>query len=91
MLLPVAWTLFAVACVAGFVMVAAYWLDIGERDDLSARRRLAWRAGVLAFPVTIPLYAFAGGPGWPRVLQVGAFVPLVAVALFLAFLTGTFT
>ncbi|MFN2483659.1 MAG: hypothetical protein ABR509_01810 [Candidatus Limnocylindria bacterium] len=91
MLLPVAWTLFALACVGGFLMIAAYWLDIGERDDLSRRRRLAWRAGVLGFPVTIPLYAFGGGPGWPLVLRVGAFVPVLALALFFGFLAGAFT
>jgi hypothetical protein len=84
-MLPVVWTLFAVLAVGGFLMIAAYWLDVQERPDLSVRARIGWSAGVLLFPLTIPLYAFAGGPGWPAFLRGASLVPGVALALFLAF------
>jgi hypothetical protein len=90
-MLPVVWTLFAVLAVAGFVVIAAYWLDVQDRPDLDARARIGWSAAVLAFPVSIPVYAFAGGPGWPLALRLGSFVPALAVALFLAFAFGAFS
>jgi hypothetical protein len=89
-MLPVIWTAFAVLAVGGFLMIAAYWLDVQDRPDLTFRARLAWSAGVLLFPVTIPAYAFAGGPGWPTVLRVASFVPAVALVLFFAFVFGAF-
>lgn len=90
MMLPVIWTVFAVLAVGGFLMIAAYWLDVQDRPDLTLRGRLAWSAGILLFPITIPAYAFAGGPGWPAFLRVASFVPAVALALFLAFVFGVF-
>jgi hypothetical protein len=87
-MLPLVWTLFAVFAVGGFLMIAAYWLDIQDRPDLSLRARIGWSAGILLFPLTIPAYAFAGGPGWPTFLRVGSLVPAVAVALFLGFVFG---
>jgi hypothetical protein len=88
--LPVIWTLFAVAAVAGFIVIAAYWLDVRERPDLSPRARLAWSAGIVLFPVAIPGYAFLADPGWPAVLRIGAFVPAFALLLFAGFVTGLF-
>ena len=90
-MLPVIWTLFVVLAVGGFLMIAAYWLDVQDRPDLSTRARLGWSAGVLLFPLTIPLYAFAGGPGWPLALRIGSAVPAVAMILFAAFVTGAFS
>jgi hypothetical protein len=90
-MLPVVWTLFAVLAVGGFLMIAAYWLDVQDRPDLSTRARMGWAAGVLLFPLTIPLYAFAGGPGWPTSLRLGSLVPAVAVILFAGFVTGAFS
>ena len=90
-MLPVVWTLFAVLAVGGFLMIAAYWLDVQDRPDLSTRARMGWAAGVLLFPLTIPLYAFAGGPGWPTALRLGSLVPAVAVILFAGFVTGAFS
>jgi len=90
-MLPLIWTLFAVLAVTGFVVIAAYWLDVQDRRDLGTPARVAWSAAVLAFPVSIPLYAFAGGPGWPRALRAASFVPAIALALFLAFAFGAFT
>ena len=90
MLLPVVWTLFVVLAVAGFLMIAAYWLDVQDRPDLGAAGRAGWSAGVLLFPITIPVYAFAGGPGWPLALRIGSVVPAVAVGLFLGFVFGAF-
>jgi len=89
-MLPLIWTLFAVLAVGGFLMIAAYWLDIQDRPDLSLRARIGWSAGVLLFPLSIPAYAFAGGPGWPAFLRVGSLVPAVAVTLFLGFVFGVF-
>ena len=89
-MLPLIWTLFAVLAVGGFLMIAAYWLDIQDRPDLSARARIAWSAGALLFPLTIPAYAFAGGPGWPAFLRLASLVPAIAVALFLGFVFGVF-
>lgn len=89
-MLPVIWTAFALAAVGGFLMVAAYWLDLNERHDLSRRARLAWLAGILAFPVTIPAYAFTPGSRWPPLLRVAAFIPLLAIALFLGFALSIF-
>jgi hypothetical protein len=90
-MLPVIWTLFAVLAVGGFLMIAAYWLDVQDRPDLTFGRRVAWSIGVLLFPLTIPAYAFAGGADWPPFLRAASFVPIVAVALFLGFVFGVFT
>lgn len=84
------WGLFAVLAVGGFLMIAAYWLDVADRPDLSFRSKLAWSAGIVLFPVTIPAYAFAGGPGWPTFLRIASVVPAIAVALFLGFVLGVF-
>jgi hypothetical protein len=89
-LLPLAWTLFAVSAVGGFLVLAAYWLDVQDRPDLPRRRRIAWSLAVLAFPITIPFYAFRGGPGWPPVLRAAAFIPAVALILFMGFVLGVF-
>lgn len=90
-MLPLIWGLFAVLAVGGFLMIAAYWLDVADRPDLSSRAKLAWSAGVLLFPVTIPAYAFAGGPGWPTFLRIASIVPAIALGLFLAFAFGAFS
>ena len=82
------WTVFVVLAVGGFLMIAAYWLDVQERPDLSARGRIGWSAAVVVFPVSIPIYAFAGGPGWPLFLRVASVLPAIAFALFLAFAFG---
>jgi hypothetical protein len=87
-LLPLVWTLFVVLAVISFGMIAAYWLDVQDRQDLSRRRRMGYSLAAVVFPLSIPIYALAGGPGWPRVLRVAAFVPMLALALFLAFLFG---
>ena len=91
MLLPVVWTAFALSAVAGFLMIAAYWLDLRERDDLSRRARLGWLLGIIVFPVSIPAYAFSSGARWPRFLRVTAFIPIVSLALFFGFLFGAFS
>jgi hypothetical protein len=88
MLLPLLWTVFVVLAVIGFGMIAAYWLDVQDRPDLTYWRRVGYSVAVIAFPVTIPLYALSSGARWPRVLRFGAFVPMVALALFFAFLFG---
>jgi hypothetical protein len=88
--LPFIWTLFALSAVAAVVMVAAYWLDVQDRSDLSFRARVAWSAGALLFPISIPVYAFAGGAGWPVGLRIASFVPAVALALLGGFATGAF-
>ncbi len=90
-MLPVIWTVFAVLAVGGFLVIAAFWLDVQDRPDLSFRAKLGWSAGVLLFPVTIPAYAFAGGPGWPVFLRVASIIPAAAFALFLGFVFGAFT
>jgi hypothetical protein len=90
-MLPVIWTAFALSAVGGFLMVAAYWLDVQDRSDLSLRRRIAWSAGTFLFPLTIPLYAFRGGAEWPTFLRVAAFLPAVALALFVGFAFRLFT
>ena len=87
-MLPVVWTIFAVCAVGGFITLAAYWLDVQDRRDLSRRRRVGYSLATVAFPVTIPIYALAGGAGWPRPLRIAAFVPPIALALFVAFLFG---
>jgi hypothetical protein len=89
--LAIVWTLFAVLAVLGFVMIAAYWLDVQDRPDLSWRARVGWSFAIFLFPVAIPTYAFAGGPSWPLALRIGSLVPGVALALFLAFAFGFFT
>lgn len=89
-MLPVIWGLFAILAVGGFLMIAAYWLDVADRPDLSFRSKLAWSAGIVLFPVTIPAYAFAGGPGWPTFLRAASIVPAIAVALFAGFVLGAF-
>ncbi|MDQ2934806.1 MAG: hypothetical protein M3R49_07455 [Chloroflexota bacterium] len=89
-MLPLIWTLFAVSAVAGFIMIAAYWLDLQDRADLSRRQRVGWSAALLLFPVSIPAYAFFGGPAWPTFLRAASFIPALALALFLGFLRGLF-
>ena len=90
-MLPVVWSAFAVCAVGGVLMLAAYWLDVQDRTDFTLRRRLAWSLGAFVFPLTIPLYAFRGGGGWPTFLRVAAFLPAVALALFAGFAFGLFT
>jgi hypothetical protein len=90
-MLPVIWAIFAVLAVGGFLMIAAYWLDVQDRPDLSVRGRIAWSAAAFIFPLAIPIYAFAGGAGWPRFLRAASIVPLLAVALFLGFVFGAFS
>jgi hypothetical protein len=77
--------------VGGFITIAAYWLDVQDRPDLSFRQRVAWSVGLLLFPIVIPAYAFLGGPDWPRVLRVAAFLPALALALAACFATGVFS
>ena len=90
-LLPVVWAVFAISAVGAFIVIAAYWLDIQDRPDMTFRRRVAWSAGTLLFPVTIPLYALIGGPAWPTGLRILAFLPAFALALFVGFVLGAFT
>jgi hypothetical protein len=90
MWLPVIWTLFALCAVAGFIMIAAYWLDVRDRPDLGRGSRLAWSAAVLLFPFSIPAYAFAGGSGWPPFLRAASLLPAVALVLFFGFVFGVF-
>lgn len=90
-MLPVIWTLFAVLAVGGFLMIAAYWLDVQERPDLGTGARIGWSAAVLVFPFSIPAYAFAGGPGWPTFLRIASLVPAIALVLFFGFVFGFFT
>jgi len=90
-MLPIVWTLFVVFAVGGFLMIAAYWLDVQERPDLGVGARIGWSAAIFAFPISIPLYAFAGGAGWPPFLRVASIIPAVAVTLFLGFVFGVFT
>jgi hypothetical protein len=90
MLLPLIWALFAIMAVGGFLVIAAYWLDVQDRPDLTRRARIAWSAAALVFPVSIPAYAFLGGAGWPAFLQAASFVPAFALALFFGFAFGVF-
>lgn len=90
MVLPIVWGVFVILAVGGFLMIAAYWLDVQDRPDLSTRGRIGWSAAVLLFPITIPIYALAGGAGWPRFLRLASVVPAIAVALFLGFVFGAF-
>lgn len=87
-MLPLIWALFAICTVGGFITIAAYWLDVQDRPDITFRARVAWSIGIFLFPVTIPAYSLLGGPGWPRFLRVAAFLPAAAVVLFFAFRTG---
>jgi hypothetical protein len=89
-MLPVIWAAFAITAVGGFIVLAAYWLDVQDRPDLSFRARVGWSLAVVLFPVTVPAYAFRGGAGWPPFLRAASFVPAVAIALFLGFLFGLF-
>jgi hypothetical protein len=90
-MLPVIWSVFALCAVGGFLMLAAYWLDVQDRPDLTFRGRVAWSAGTFIFPVTIPIYAFAGGADWPAFLRAAAFLPAIALGLFFLFLFGLIT
>ncbi len=90
-MLPVIWALFAVLAVGGFLMIAAYWLDVQDRPDFGVRSRIAWSAAVLVFPISILAYAFAGGAGWPGFLRGASIVPARAVVLFLRFVLGLFS
>lgn len=89
-MLPVIWALFAVLAVGGFLMIAAYWLDVQERPDLRARARMGWSAAVFLFPIAIPVYALWGGAGWPPFLRWASVVPAIALALFFGFVFGAF-
>jgi hypothetical protein len=86
--LPFVWALMVFAVVGGFVMIVAYWLDIQDRVDLKPRARMGWSAGILVFPISIPLYALVGSPQWPPLLKLAAFIPAVALLLFLLFVFG---
>jgi hypothetical protein len=87
-LLPLVWTIFVLLAVISFVMVAAYWLDVQDRPELTFRRRVGLSAALALFPLAIPLYANFGGAGWPRVMRIASFIPIIALALFASFLFG---
>lgn len=87
-MLPFTWALMVLLVVGGFVMIVAYWLDIQDRPDLRPRARMGWSAGILLFPISIPLYALVGGAQWPPLLKVAAFIPAIALVLFLLFVFG---
>ncbi|MBA3688012.1 MAG: hypothetical protein H0W81_04180 [Chloroflexi bacterium] len=87
-MLPVIWAVFTVCMVGGFITIAAYWLDVQDRPDLTVRQRIGWSLGIVLFPIVIPAYALLGGPGWPRPLLVGAFLPAVALAMAGGLATG---
>lgn len=87
-MLPFAWALMVFAVVGGFVMIVAYWLDIQDRTDLRPNAKIGWSAAVLVFPISIPLYALVGGPHWPPLLKAAAFIPAIALTLFLLFVFG---
>jgi hypothetical protein len=91
MWLPLIWTLFALCAVAGFIMIAAFWLDVRDRPDLTSGRRLAWSAAILLFPISVPLYAFFGGPGWPAFLRGASLLPAAALVLFFGFVFEVFS
>ena len=90
-MLPLIWTVFAVLAVGGFIMIAAYWLDVQDRPDLSTRARIGWSAAVLLFPLAIPAYAVAGRAGWPPFLRIASLLPAAALALFAGFVLGAFS
>ena len=90
-MLPVIWAAFAVCAVGGFLVIAAYWLDVQDRPDLRFRARVGWSLAVLAFPQALPAYAFHGGPQWPAFLRAAAFLPAVALLLLGGFAFGYFT
>jgi hypothetical protein len=90
-MLPVIWTLFAVLAVGGFLVIAAYWLDVQDRPDLSVRARIGWSLAAFVFPVAIPAYALWGGASWPAFLRAASLVPALAMALFFGFVFGAFT
>jgi hypothetical protein len=89
-MLPVIWTVFALCAVGGFIMIAAYWLDVQDRPDLTTSQRIAWSVAAFVCPVSIPAYAFLGGPGWPAFLRAASALPAIALALFFGFLFGVF-
>ncbi len=89
-MLPVIWAAFAITAVGGFIVLAAYWLDVQDRPDLRFGARVGWSVAVILFPIAIPTYAFLGDAGWPPFLRAASFVPAVAIALFLGFLLGVF-
>jgi hypothetical protein len=89
--LPIVWALFAVLAVAGFLVIAAYWLDVQDRPDLTLRARIGWSAGTLLFPLAIPAYAFFSGAGWPPFLRAASVVPAIAMLLFAGFVAGAFS
>ena len=90
-MLPLIWTAFAVLAVGGFLMIAAYWLDVQDRPDLSVRARTGWILGIFVFPIAIPAYALWGGGDWPTFLKVASVVPAVALAMFFGFAFGAFS
>ena len=47
--LPVIWAVFTVCMVGGFITIAAYWLDVQDRPDLTFRGRVGWSLGILLF------------------------------------------
>ena len=87
-MLPFVWAFMVLAVVAGFVMIVAYWLDVQDRPDLGRGAKMGWSAAVVIFPISIPLYAFRGGGGWPPMLRVASLIPGVALLLFLGFVFG---
>jgi hypothetical protein len=52
---------------------------------------VGWSIAIVAFPLTVPVYAFVGGSGWPPFLRAASFVPALAVTLLVAFWRGAFT
>ena len=90
-MLPVIWTLFAVLAVGGFLMIAAYWLDVQERPDLSDAITHGLEPRRLRLPRDDPGLRAVGWRPLADVPEVASVVPALAVAMFFGFAFGAFT
>ena len=64
-MLPIIWTLFAVLAVGGFLMIAAYWLDVQDRPGALHKLSAIDAANVFIFHMRIVSEPLVGSTSFP--------------------------
>ena len=87
-MLPFVWALMVLAVVGGFVMIVAYWLDVQDRPTSRRGRKWAGRPASSPSRSRSRSMRFVAAPLATAPQGRVAFIPAVALFLFLLFVFG---